>query len=136
TRLAQGSVPSLRHTIAGELGVGLESRADVDEVEAEARRRVEALAATAWQTTGDDPTVRWICSTLVPALARTPDEIDHVLLALAGRYVPAGPSGAPTRGGAHALPTGRNFYSVDPKALPTPLSWDVGVKLADALVER
>jgi cobaltochelatase CobN len=55
---------------------------------------------------------------------------------LGGEYVPAGPSGAPTRGGAHVLPTGRNFYSVDPKALPSPLSWEVGRQLADALVER
>jgi cobaltochelatase CobN len=34
------------------------------------------------------------------------------------------------------LPTGRNFYSVDPKALPSPLSWEVGRRLAEALVER
>ncbi len=37
---------------------------------------------------------------------------------------------------AHVLPTGRNFYSVDPKALPSPLAWDVGCRLADALLER
>jgi len=50
--------------------------------------------------------------------------------------VPAGPSGTLTRGGAHVLPTGRNFYSLDPKALPTPLAWDVGCRLADAVVAR
>jgi cobaltochelatase CobN len=55
---------------------------------------------------------------------------------LAGGYVPAGPSGALTRGGAHVLPTGRNFYSVDPKALPTELSWQVGQDLANALLQR
>jgi cobaltochelatase CobN len=79
---------------------------------------------------------RWICERLVPALRATPDEIGNVLAALDGRYVPAGPSGAPTRGAAHVLPTGRNFYAVDPKALPSPLSWEVGRALADALVER
>jgi cobaltochelatase CobN len=78
----------------------------------------------------------WICRTLVPALRRTPDEIAAVLAALEGRYVAAGPSGAPTRGGAHVLPTGRNFYSVDPKALPSALAWEVGCRLADAVVER
>ncbi|HEY8547730.1 MAG TPA: cobaltochelatase subunit CobN, partial [Acidimicrobiales bacterium] len=78
----------------------------------------------------------WICRKLVPALRQTTDEITHTLAALRGEYVPAGPSGAPTRGGAHVLPTGRNFYSVDPKALPSPLSWEVGRQLADALVER
>jgi cobaltochelatase CobN len=50
--------------------------------------------------------------------------------------VPAGPSGALTRGGAHVLPTGRNFYALDPKALPTELSWEVGRKLADGLLAR
>jgi cobaltochelatase CobN len=77
-----------------------------------------------------------VCSTLVPALDQTPDERANILGALSGRYVPAGPSGAPTRGMAHVLPTGRNFYSVDPKALPTPLAWEVGCRLADALLER
>jgi len=50
--------------------------------------------------------------------------------------VPAGPRGAPTRGMAHVLPTGRNFYSVDPKAVPSPLAMEVGRKLADSLIER
>jgi cobaltochelatase CobN len=79
---------------------------------------------------------RWVCERLVPALRATPDEIANTLAALDGRYVASGPSGAPTRGAAHVLPTGRNFYSVDPKALPSPLSWQVGQALADALVER
>src|SRR5205807_7358238 len=73
---------------------------------------------------------------LLPALARTTDEITNLMHGLDGGYVPAGPSGAPTRGMAHVLPTGRNFWSVDPKALPTPLAWAVGRRLADALIER
>jgi cobaltochelatase CobN len=50
--------------------------------------------------------------------------------------VPAGPSGSPTRGLVNVLPTGRNFYSVDPKAIPSRSAWDVGVALADSLVAR
>jgi cobaltochelatase CobN len=50
--------------------------------------------------------------------------------------VPAGPSGSPTRGLVNVLPTGRNFYSVDPKALPSRLSWEVGKGLADGLLRR
>jgi cobaltochelatase CobN len=72
----------------------------------------------------------------VPNLRRTSDEIANLLAGLAGGHVPAGPSGAPTRGAAHVLPTGRNFYSVDPEAVPSPLAWDVGRALADRLVER
>jgi cobaltochelatase CobN len=73
---------------------------------------------------------------LVPRLQATTDEITNTLRALDGRYVPAGPSGAPTRGMAHVLPTGRNFYSVDPKTLPTRAAWDVGRALADAVCNR
>jgi cobaltochelatase CobN len=77
-----------------------------------------------------------LCTTLWPAVRRTSDEISNLLLGLRGGYVPAGPSGAPTRGMTHVLPTGRNFYSVDPKSLPTETSWRVGSRLATAVVER
>jgi cobaltochelatase CobN len=73
---------------------------------------------------------------VVPRLEATRGEIDAVLHAAAGGYVPAGPSGSPTRGLVNVLPTGRNFYSVDPKALPSQNAWDVGVALADSLIER
>jgi cobaltochelatase CobN len=78
----------------------------------------------------------FVCKALVPALRRTTDEIDNLLSALAGRYVPAGPSGAPTRGMAHVLPTGRNFYAVDPRALPSAAAWQVGQELAREVLER
>jgi cobaltochelatase CobN len=149
TRLPQGGIPSLRRAVATSLGVDLSPgpgeataghRAAVDRVEVACRARIEALAASGWTPpTGTGPierVERWVCERLVPALRRTPDEIGNTLAALDGRYVPAGPSGAPTRGAAHVLPTGRNFYSVDPKALPSPLSWEVGRHLAEALVER
>src|SRR5262249_37171948 len=69
----------------------------------------------------------YVSQTLVPSLDRTTDEIGNLLRGLDGRYVPAGPSGAPTRGQANALPTGRNFYSVDPNTIPSPNAWDTGV---------
>ncbi|MEO0458032.1 MAG: cobaltochelatase subunit CobN [Cyanobacteria bacterium P01_A01_bin.114] len=78
----------------------------------------------------------WITQTLLPALRRTSDEIAHLLHGLNGRYVPAGPSGAPTRNRPEVLPTGRNFYSVDVRALPTESAWDVGRKAAEVLVEN
>jgi len=73
---------------------------------------------------------------VVPRLERTPDEVTNLLRALEGRYVPAGPSGSPTRGLVNVLPTGRNFYSVDPKAIPSRNAWEVGGALADSLVAR
>ena len=61
---------------------------------------------------------RWVASASSPPCRGHHRRDRQPLAALDGRYVPAGPSGAPTRGAAHVLPTGRNFYSVDPKALP------------------
>jgi len=72
----------------------------------------------------------------VPRLARTTDELDHLLHGLSGGFVPAGPSGSPTRGLVGVLPTGRNFYSVDPKAIPSRNAWEVGKALGDSLLER
>jgi cobaltochelatase CobN len=82
------------------------------------------------------PALELACRTLVPALEQVTDEIDHVLDALEGRHVPAGPAGAPTRGMAHVLPTGRNFYAVDPRAVPSQAAWRVGQQLAREVAER
>ena len=76
------------------------------------------------------------CKQIVPNLERAGDEVEHVLDALEGRYIPAGPSGAPTRGMAHILPSGRNFYAVDPRALPSEAAWRVGQQLAHEAIER
>jgi len=73
---------------------------------------------------------------IVPRLLQSTDEMTNVLGALRGRHVPAGPSGSPTRGRLDVLPTGRNFYTVDPRALPSELAYATGVKLADAVLER
>lgn len=63
-------------------------------------------------------------------------EIDGLLAALEGRFVPAGPSGAPSRGRLDVLPTGRNFFSVDVRNLPTPTAWRIGFQSANLLLER
>lgn len=85
---------------------------------------------------GVERVLRFACSEVVPRIRATGDELTAVVGALHGRHVPAGPSGAPTRGRIDVLPTGRNFYSVDPRALPSELSWEVGQRLATALLER
>lgn len=64
-----------------------------------------------------------------------PREGEALLAGLDGRFVLPGPSGAPTRGRPDVLPTGRNFYSVDTRAVPTAVAWELGRKSADLLVE-
>lgn len=78
----------------------------------------------------------FVCTDLLPNLVRTDEEISNLLHGLSGGYVPAGPSGAPTRGMAHILPTGRNFYAVDPRVLPSQAAWEVGQQLAREVLER
>jgi cobaltochelatase CobN len=123
----------------------------VDRLEAAQMALLDALAEREWdaeaagsvcaevlglEDEGVARVLRFAAREVVPRIRRTPDELTHVLAALHGRHVPAGPSGAPTRGRIDVLPTGRNFYSVDPRALPSELSWEVGRRLADALLER
>jgi cobaltochelatase CobN len=78
----------------------------------------------------------WICDRLLPSLLKTNQEIAQLLRGLDGRYIESGPSGAPTRGRPEVLPTGRNFYSVDIRAIPTETAWTVGRKASEVLIER
>ncbi|UIJ70727.1 cobaltochelatase subunit CobN [Aurantimonas sp. HBX-1] len=74
---------------------------------------------------------------LRPAVTSSgPAEIAGLLAGLDGRFVAPGPSGAPTRGRPDVLPTGRNFYSVDTRAVPTEAAWDLGRRSAELLVTR
>jgi cobaltochelatase CobN len=76
-------------------------------------------------------------NTIRPAVeASGRGEIEGLLAGLDGRFVVPGPSGAPTRGRPDVLPTGRNFYSVDTRTVPTPAAWHLGWKSAGLLVER
>ncbi len=132
----------------------------VDAVEAQARSLVEAVAAAGWSaaevpaivdrlvpsagsaseaspsTAGVEAALIFACQEVVPRLGRTGDELTALLHALSGGYVPAGPSGSPLRGLVNVLPTGRNFYSVDPKAIPSRLAFQTGQAMADSLLHR
>jgi cobaltochelatase CobN len=138
------SVPGLRQAL-GLAEDGTDVRGAVDDAEERARALVAALQQTGWDAEQvdrltDDPNVatvlRFAATEVVPRLAGTSGEIDQVLRALDGRFIAAGPSGSPLRGLVNVLPTGRNFYSVDPKAVPSRLAWDTGVAMADSLLAR
>lgn len=118
-----------------------------DAAEAQARALVEAMEAEDWAPSAVEKVAAGLPAAVaevldfaarevVPRLAATTDELDAVLHALGGGFVPAGPSGSPLRGLVNVLPTGRNFYSVDPKAVPSKLAWETGQALAQSLVDR
>jgi cobaltochelatase CobN len=146
-----GSLPGLRRALGAAYDLSEDDRVQADRLESMARALVLALDAAQWSAGAVDGVVaevldravpevnavlRFACEEVVPRLARTTDELDHLLHGLSGGFVPAGPSGSPTRGLVGVLPTGRNFYSVDPKAIPSQNAWAVGVALGDSLLSR
>jgi cobaltochelatase CobN len=139
-----GALPGLRAALGLTEG-GDTSLAGTDHYERTARALVEAIATAGWDAASIPPLtesdevariLEFACTEVVPRLRATTGELDAVLHALDGGYIPAGPSGSPTRGLVNVLPTGRNFYSVDPKAIPSRNSFDTGVALADSLLAR
>ncbi|MBO4797767.1 MAG: cobaltochelatase subunit CobN, partial [Candidatus Methanomethylophilaceae archaeon] len=64
------------------------------------------------------------------------DEMGSLIACMSGKFIPPSPSGFITRGRYDVLPTGRNFYSSDPRSVPTRSAWETGVKLAEATLKR
>jgi cobaltochelatase CobN len=95
----------------------------------------QAAPDPAWRQTG--AVLEFIASDIRPAVAASGTaEIGGALTALDGRFVEPGPSGAPTRGRTDVLPTGRNFYSLDSRTVPTPAAWQLGWKSATRLLDH
>ena len=161
----EGGDASLIRALAADLGLGAFDPLDCDMGAPWTGVRPDALEVDdqPWRTNGDTvERLELLASGLVsgnrPPAAdwrRTPEvlseietrlrpavensgaaELDGALSALDGRFVMPGPSGAPTRGRPDVLPTGRNFYSVDTRAVPTPAAWQLGWASASLLVER
>ncbi|MGW2475198.1 cobaltochelatase subunit CobN [Streptomyces sp. NPDC001665] len=158
------SLPGLREALG--LDESAATRTAADAVEDQARALVQAMEDANWERSAvatvatsvpgssargsaPDPAAQsrqgldsvaaildFAAEEVAPRLARTTDELDHCVHALNGGFVPAGPSGSPLRGLVNVLPTGRNFYSVDPKAVPSRLAWETGQALADSLLNR
>ncbi|MBR0698171.1 cobaltochelatase subunit CobN [Bradyrhizobium lablabi] len=156
---------SLHRSLAFDLGLGEFDPLTRDLAQAFAGPRPHALAAidtSLWRSNGDtveriemlalslvsgkrDPdaswtrttaVLRWIETRLRPSIqASGQEEVAAFLRALDGGFVHPGPSGAPTRGRPDVLPTGRNFFAVDVRAVPTPSAWRIGRLAAERLVE-
>lgn len=166
TRLNNGQVPSLRTSVSNFMGVDLKEIMDrpweiakgrevtngamLDDIDGRCMDLIERMgredydlkrsieiAKSSFPGSADiEAVVIFICATLVPNLLRTEDELGLLLHGLSGGYVPPGPSGCVSRGNAHLLPTGRNFYSIDPSSIPSLASWGLGVRMADQMITR
>ncbi|QWW66339.1 cobaltochelatase subunit CobN [Rhizobium sp. WYJ-E13] len=164
--LGEGGDASLQRAIAGDAGLGAVDPLDCDMAALWTGLRPAILADlldTPWRSNGDTvERVELLAAKLVSGeiscpppwsqtrvvldeiearlkpsiLACGPAEIASLLRGLDGRFVPPGPSGAPTRGRPDVLPTGRNFYSVDSRAVPTPAAYELGKKSAELLIRR
>jgi cobaltochelatase CobN len=149
------SLPGLREALGlreEEVGDGAE-RGEVDAAETTGRDLIQAMEERDWDVaavdevaagaSGEDvdqeslrAVLRFAAQEVVPRLAGTAAELTAVVHALEGGFVAPGPSGSPLRGLVNVLPTGRNFYSVDPRAVPSRLAWETGRAMADSLLER
>lgn len=95
----------------------------------------ETAAPEGWPATG--AVLDEIEARLKPSIVNSgAAEMTGFLTGLDGRFVAPGPSGAPTRGRPDVLPTGRNFYSVDSRSVPTPAAYELGKKSAELLIRR
>ncbi|PDW01596.1 cobaltochelatase subunit CobN [Candidatus Viridilinea mediisalina] len=155
-RLPNGDVPSLRELLARQWGYDydtlLAQRGERDPsgrfptygtaleaIHAEALRILAAICAGDTSGCDEEPLAPVLCyvrDLLIPRLMQTSDELSTISAALRGRHILPGGSGAPTRGMADVLPSGRNFYTVDPQKVPSPAAWAIGVGLGDTMVER
>ncbi len=97
----------------------------------EAERRAEtALSLAVLNGIGDTAAIERLLDDCGEA------EMQGLLTALDGRFVPPGPAGAPARGRTDVLPTGRNLFSIDPRAVPTRTAWEIGRRTAGELLIR
>ena len=166
TRLKNGRTPSLRATVAKSMGFDLDTLLDnmssidphtgningiiVDRIDVATQELIVSMQEAGYERArcmeiaegrfgiGSDVmvVVDFICSVLCPNILGIRDEMENMIIGMDGGYIPPGPSGSPTRGNAHLLPTGRNYYSLDPEAVPEEASWKVGVRMADDMIAR
>jgi cobaltochelatase CobN len=94
-------------------------------------RRAEFLTSLASSNPGIAPEI--IAARLDAAASH---ERAALIAALDGKFVAPGPAGAPTRGRADVLPTGRNLYTIDPRAVPTRSALILAERAASELLLR
>ena len=166
TRLRNGEEPSLVESIAKALGIDYRQLKEhpsemypdgrfngevIDDIEDRTVSLISSMAELDFDLGGSvelatsaypldnadlSEAIRFICEEVLPNIGKITEEMDSMMDGMDGKYVRPGPSGCPTRGRAQILPTGRNFYTLDPEAVPFPASWELGKRMADQMIER
>ena len=80
--------------------------------------------------------LKYACEFIAPNLRKVDNELVSWIKGTNGEFISPGPSGNPSRGNANIMPTGRNFYSIDPGAVPSRTAWIVGQGLAQQMLDR
>ena len=80
--------------------------------------------------------IEFVISEVKPSLEKTTDELRYFEKGVRGEFVAPGQSGAPSRGNAEILPTGKNFFAIDPTTVPSMAAWETGKLLGDGLIEK
>lgn len=164
-RIKNGEIPSLRTAYASCMGIDIEDclahpsevlptgelKGDaVDRIDTELSHNLTLIRENGYDKTLCFDSKFWkvelnavfktvlefLLNEVVPRLLHTKDEMDSLLTAMDGRYVYPGPSGPPTRGNVKVLPSGRNFYGIDPDSVPTSTAWEIGRRMADQMLDR
>ena len=157
-RINNGSTPSLREALCAHWGYDydkmLDNRGRADHTRryttyAEAIRGIhDACREVVRKTAGSQrhelarenrdiqAVDAFLKDTVLPKIQQTGEEMETIVRGLSGEHIPPGGSGSPTRGQVDVLPSGRNFYSVDPYKVPSPGAWRIGKNLARDLVAR
>ncbi len=165
SRIRNGETPSLRSAFASMLGIDLEDCLDnpseklpsgelksmaVDRLDGELMKLIETSRSFGFNrdetfeycrnafSVNDQfsESLGFALDVTIPNILRTDLEMEHFMHAIDGGYVPPGPSGPPTRGNARILPSGRNFYGIDPDSVPTVTAWEIGKRMADQMLQR
>jgi cobaltochelatase CobN len=96
----------------------------------EPQRRMETAASLAALSGNDITAIEHLLDECGEA------EMRGLLTALDGKFVTPGPAGAPARGRTDVLPTGRNLFGIDPRAVPTRTAWEIGRRTAEEMLTR
>ena len=153
-RVRNGEIPSIREAVCKSRGLDIDYLLDNPNYETvsllnSVEEQIEELFELIMENRYDFGKIRehaagadildcldFACNEVYPRLLLTTDELKYFMKGVNGGFVIPGQSGAPSRGNAMILPTGRNFYTVDPATIPNKAAWKTGITLANQMLDK